>query len=70
MSYEEVSTIPVAFTAAYCGLYNAKPYGLGLDPPLEPSKRGIYAGSLLVILGGSSSVGQYGESFMMLYLHL
>ncbi|KAG5644174.1 hypothetical protein DXG03_009015 [Asterophora parasitica] len=60
-SYEAASTVPVAFTAAYVGLYNAAPYGLGFAWPLDAAGRGKYAGIPLVILGGASSVGQYGE---------
>jgi len=59
LSFEEVSTIPVAFTAAYVGLYNHKPYGLELVWPLESADRGKYSGTPIVVLGGASSVGQY-----------
>ncbi|KAF8072226.1 chaperonin 10-like protein [Lyophyllum atratum] len=59
LSVEEASTIPVALTAAYVGLYNSKPYGLELAWPLDPSNRGKYSGTPIVILGGASSVGQY-----------
>ncbi|KDR68607.1 hypothetical protein GALMADRAFT_231255 [Galerina marginata CBS 339.88] len=56
VSYDDAATIPLGFTTAYVGLYNKKPYGLGLAPP--GSKEGNYAGTPFVILGGSSSVGQ------------
>ncbi|RDB29126.1 Zinc-type alcohol dehydrogenase-like protein C2E1P3.01 [Hypsizygus marmoreus] len=59
LSFDAVSTIPVALTAAYVGLYHYGPYGLELASPLDPSNRGKYAGNPLVVLGGSSSVGQY-----------
>lgn len=58
ISYDEASTLPVALTAPYVGLYNQNPYGLGLVPPVSPEGKGKYAGNPIVILGGSSSVGQ------------
>ncbi|KAF8804124.1 GroES-like protein [Phlegmacium glaucopus] len=58
ISYDEASTLPVALTAAYVGLYNKNPNGLGLVPPVSPEGKGKYAGTPIVILGGSSSVGQ------------
>ncbi|KAF6755329.1 chaperonin 10-like protein [Ephemerocybe angulata] len=60
VTYEEASSIPVGFTAAYVGLYNTTPgKGLGYDVPITPETKGKYAGVPLVVLGGSSSVGQY-----------
>ncbi|KAF5342235.1 hypothetical protein D9611_002095 [Ephemerocybe angulata] len=61
VTYEEASSIPVGFTAAYVGLYNSTPgKGLGYDVPITPEAKGKYAGVPLIVLGGSSSVGQYG----------
>ncbi|TFK71476.1 GroES-like protein [Pluteus cervinus] len=56
ISYDQASTFPVALTAAYLGLYK----GLGLAP-LTAAGRGIgaYANTPLVIIGGSSNVGQF-----------
>ena len=51
----------MALTAAYAGLYSQKPHGLGLVPPISPEGKGKYAGNPIVILGGSSSVGQNGK---------
>ncbi|KAF9463951.1 chaperonin 10-like protein [Collybia nuda] len=59
LSYEEASTIPLGLTTAYLGFYNSVPYGIGLANPLESSGRGIFSGKPVVILGGSSSVGQF-----------
>ncbi|KAF8961933.1 chaperonin 10-like protein [Flammula alnicola] len=58
ISYDVASTFPIALTAAYVGLYNRNPYGLGFAPPTSPATQGKYAGTLIVILGGASSVGQ------------
>ncbi|KAF5342139.1 hypothetical protein D9611_002033 [Ephemerocybe angulata] len=61
VTYEEASSIPVGFTAAYVGLYNTTPgKGLGYDAPVTPGTKGKYGGVPIVVLGGSSSVGQYG----------
>jgi len=43
-------------------LYNRRPYGLGLDAPVTPSTVGKYAGNPIIVLGGSSAVGQSGVS--------
>ncbi|EDR03259.1 uncharacterized protein LACBIDRAFT_253472 [Laccaria bicolor S238N-H82] len=61
ISYEQAATIPLALTTAYAGLYSNKPNGGGLEAPVEPTAVGKYAGSPIVVLGGSSSVGQYGN---------
>ena len=61
-SYDGASTLPVALTAAYVCLYNQPPKGLALVPPVSPEGKGKYAGNPIVILGGSSSVGQNGKS--------
>ncbi|TFK27957.1 GroES-like protein [Coprinopsis marcescibilis] len=55
----QAASIPVAFTAAYVGLYAASPNGAGFEPPTTSSSKGKYTGTPIVILGGSSSVGQY-----------
>ncbi|TEB33480.1 GroES-like protein [Coprinellus micaceus] len=59
VSSDEASTIPVAFTAAYVGLYNVKPHGMGFDTPVHTGARGKYKDTPIVILGGASSLGQY-----------
>jgi len=59
LSYEEAVTIPVAITAGVVGLYNNEPHGIQLSQPFKSSERGKQSGTPLVILGGSSSVGQF-----------
>lgn len=63
ISYDEASTIPVALATAYFGLYNSLPYGAGLPDVLDGSDGGEQGGKPLVVLGGSSSVGQLGNGF-------
>ncbi|KAG6811821.1 hypothetical protein H0H92_005680 [Tricholoma furcatifolium] len=58
LSYEEAATIPATITPGFLGLFLPQPYGVGLVPPLEVSARGKYAGKPLVVLGGSTNVGQ------------
>ena len=41
-------------------MYNRRPYGLGLDAPIALSTLGKYSGNPIIVLGGSSAVGQSG----------
>jgi len=70
MSFEEAATIPLGLATAVVGLYlplgeAAKSFnpdgnaGIGLTPPWTPEGKNKYAGQPIVILGGSSSVGQF-----------
>lgn len=60
ISYDEASTLPVALATAYVGLYNKAPYGLGFTPPTSAATQGIYSGVPIIIVGGTTSVGQHG----------
>ncbi|KAF8148881.1 chaperonin 10-like protein [Crassisporium funariophilum] len=66
MSYDQVSTLPVALSASWVTLYNQNPHGLGFTAPTTPEARGKYKGIPIVILGGSSSVGQFEIQFAKL----
>ena len=59
VSYDEVSTIPMALTTAYSGLYSRSPNGLSITPPISGGE-GQSSGIPLVVLGGAGSVGQMG----------
>ncbi|KAJ2932483.1 hypothetical protein H1R20_g4578, partial [Candolleomyces eurysporus] len=59
LSYDEAASIPLALTTAYVGLYNTNPHGAGFDTPVNPGARGKYVDTPIVIIGGSSSVGQF-----------
>jgi NADPH:quinone reductase-like Zn-dependent oxidoreductase len=48
----------MALSTGYSGLYSKFPHGLGIDAPTTESAQGKCAGTPIVILGGSSSVGQ------------
>jgi hypothetical protein len=41
-------------------LYNKNPAGFGLVSPVSPEGKGKYAGVPILIIGGSSSIGQNG----------
>ncbi|KAI0091060.1 GroES-like protein [Irpex rosettiformis] len=62
LTFEQGSSIPIALETAAFGLYSSElptgPCGAGLTPPWQAGGRGKYAGQPIVILGGSSAVGQ------------
>ncbi|KAF9555154.1 GroES-like protein [Agrocybe pediades] len=58
VTYDEASSLPVALTTAYVGLYNSNPYGMELSPPTSGEALNKYSGTPFVVLGASSSVGQ------------
>jgi len=57
-SFDDATTLPMALTTAYSGLYSKTPNGLGIDVPDTSKATGKYAGTPILILGGSGSVGQ------------
>ncbi|VDB91637.1 unnamed protein product [Peniophora sp. CBMAI 1063] len=69
LSYEEAATVPLTLATAAIGAYQAKSDvlrpdgqdvgGAGLTPPWEEGGRGKYEGKVALVIGGSSSVGQY-----------
>ena len=65
LTFDEAATLPLAVATAVFGFYSrrAEPPnrgGAGLTPFWEGGGRGKYAGQPVVILGGSSAVGQQG----------
>ncbi|KAF8895995.1 GroES-like protein [Infundibulicybe gibba] len=67
ISFAEGASIPVGLTTALIGLYNSKPHGAGLPLPYSAVGRntGEY-GKTVIVLGGSSSVGQYATQLARL----
>ncbi|KAF5330247.1 hypothetical protein D9611_010529 [Ephemerocybe angulata] len=61
MTYDQAATMPLVCTTAFLALYNDVPHGLGLDSPLRSP--GLYTGNAFLVVGGSSSVGQYAIQF-------
>lgn len=59
-SYDDAATLPLGLATAACGLYNpVAEGGLGLPAPWTPEGKDKYKNQSIVILGGSSSVGQF-----------
>ena len=63
LTFEQGATIPVGLATAAFGLYSspAQRLGAGLTPSWEESGRGKYAGQPILLVGGSSAVGQQGQ---------
>ncbi|PSR72330.1 hypothetical protein PHLCEN_2v11778 [Hermanssonia centrifuga] len=60
VTFDQASTIPLTLATASCGLYNTKPNGgAGFSAPWEEGGFGKYAGQPILVIGGSSSVGQH-----------
>ncbi|KAM6503513.1 hypothetical protein JOM56_000456 [Amanita muscaria] len=57
-TYDKATTLSIPFVTAYLCLFNKNPYGVQLPNPIVDGG-GESTGQELVILGGSSSVGQY-----------
>ncbi len=70
MSYDSAAAVPVALTTAALGLYanQTERGGAGLTPPWEADGAQKYAGKPILILGGSSSVGQFGEYLWVYFM--
>ncbi|KAA1476194.1 GroES-like protein [Dentipellis sp. KUC8613] len=60
LSFDAAATLPVSFATAAVGLYapKSKRGGAGLTPFWEEGGKGKYASEPIVVLGGSSCVGQ------------
>lgn len=64
LTFDQASTIPLTLATAACGLYNKKGGfggGVGLVAPWAGGL-GKYAGQPILIIGGSSAVGQHSAS--------
>ena len=60
ITLDQASALPVVLATAALGLYSEKKSGAGLTAPWEGG-RDKYAGQPILIIGGSSSVGQIGK---------
>ncbi|KAI0783922.1 medium-chain dehydrogenase/reductase like protein [Irpex lacteus] len=63
LTFDQGATIPLVLATAVFGLYSPKPVppargGIGLTPFWEEGGRGKYAGQPILVIGGSSAVGQ------------
>ncbi|KAI0696944.1 medium-chain dehydrogenase/reductase like protein [Cytidiella melzeri] len=71
LSFEEAATLPAAVTTAAYGLYSTRPSGgerggAGLTPAWQEGGRGKYTGQPILVIGGSSAVGQAGKYLAVL----
>ncbi len=62
ITFDEAATLPTSLTTAGIGLYQTPDQegrgGLGFTPPWVPGGKNKYSGRSIVVLGGSSIVGQ------------
>jgi NADPH:quinone reductase-like Zn-dependent oxidoreductase len=67
VTFDEAASIPLGLATAAVGFYDTTPGkgGAALTPPWEAAGAGKYKGQGTLILGGSSSVGQYGASAVL-----
>ncbi|KAH8105282.1 GroES-like protein [Cristinia sonorae] len=68
ISFDQAASVPVAYATAGIGLYAPRQYqgGAGLTPPWEADGRGKYAKQPILIMGGSSGMGQAAIQFARL----
>ncbi|VDC02990.1 unnamed protein product [Peniophora sp. CBMAI 1063] len=73
LSFDDAATIPLCLATAAAGLYgeikegNASPGGgIGLQAPWTGTGKGKYSGKPILIIGGSTSVGQYATQLAKL----
>ncbi|EKM58616.1 uncharacterized protein PHACADRAFT_253081 [Phanerochaete carnosa HHB-10118-sp] len=64
LNFDQASTIPLTLATAAVGLYNDKKGGgIDLDAPWEEGGSNKYAGEPILVIGGSSAVGQHVIQF-------
>ncbi|KAK7438604.1 hypothetical protein VKT23_017938 [Stygiomarasmius scandens] len=56
ISYSQAASIPLGLATAAVGLYAKQPSGISLNPSFDAAN---YSGQAALVIGGSSSVGQY-----------
>jgi hypothetical protein len=65
LSFNEAASMPLGIATSFLGLYaprsNKPGGGAGLTPFYEEGGRGKYNGKPMVVLGGATSMGQYGN---------
>ena len=65
VSFDEAASISLALATVTCGLWSHHPDASSVNFPAPWEEGGTtkYAGQPALILGGSSSIGQYGQCF-------
>ena len=70
ISVEQAATIPLGLGTAAIALYNTPSTRCaGFTAPWEADGKGKYAGKAALVIGGSSSVGQFGGCTSAVRLH-
>ncbi|KAJ4475918.1 chaperonin 10-like protein [Lentinula edodes] len=64
IDYAQAATIPLGFSTAAIGLLRAQPEGGGLNPTFDPKVN--FSGEPAIVVGGSTSVGQYAIQLLNL----
>lgn len=64
ISFDQAASIPLGLATVFTGIWNKDPEAssVGFPAPWEAGGETKFAGKPAFILGGSSSVGQYGVS--------
>ncbi|KAL7278949.1 hypothetical protein ACG7TL_006781 [Trametes sanguinea] len=63
LTFEQGATIPLGLTTAVVGLYSQNG-GPMLTPPWAEGGKGQYSDTPIVVIGGASAVGAFGEIFL------
>lgn len=63
ITFDQAATIPLGIATSMMGLYGDRPSQQAphFTPPWEQGGLGAYKGEPIVIFGGSTCVGQFGE---------
>ena len=70
ISFDQAASIPLGLATITTGLWNHHPDAKSahLTAPYEGGGETKYAGKPIFILGGASSVGQYGARYLFSYI--
>jgi NADPH:quinone reductase-like Zn-dependent oxidoreductase len=64
VTFDEAASMPLGIATSFLGLYGPRSDkrggGAALTPFYEEAGKGKYAGKPMVVLGGATSMGQYG----------
>ena len=71
ISFDQAAAVPIAIATAAIGLYAPKQPrgGAALVAPWREGGRGKYSGQPILIIGGATTCGQAGQSFVEANAH-
>ncbi|CAA7261873.1 unnamed protein product [Cyclocybe aegerita] len=64
ISFDEAAALPVAVIRSFVAFYIPPPFGLGLTLPTTPQGAAKYTGTPIAVIGGATSVGQAGATYV------